>query len=212
MSTLEKSQGSVDQSDRRTEIIEISTGLFLERGFSGTSMSQLAKACGIRKASFYHHFRSKDELFIACVINGYLSAVDRLKDLTLDPDLSEEDRIRRAFDVLYDVTVHSPAGRMSPIIAEVSRSMPELSERFYNEYIAKQRASLESIINIGVEKGVFRQPDFDVLYHLVFGPIVMLSLSREMFAAMPDLDIKLPAEKLKNGHLEATLLYLNANA
>jgi len=212
MTTLEKSQASTDHGDRRTEIIEISTDLFLERGFSGTSMSQLAEACGIRKASFYHHFRSKDDLFIACVIHGYLSAVDRLEDLTLDPDLSEEDRIRRAFDVLYDVTVHSPAGRMSPIIAEVSRTMPELSERFYNEYIAKQHLSLERIINVGVEKGVFRKPDFDVLYHLVFGPIVMLSLSREMFAEMPDLDIMLPTEKLKSGHLEATLLYLSARA
>lgn len=88
--------------------------------------------------------------------------------------------------------------------------MPELSKRFYDEYIYKQRASVESIIDVGVKNGVFQKPDSDVLFHLVFGPIVMLSLSREMFTTMPDLDILLPAEKLKNGHLEATLLYLNA--
>lgn len=212
MPTVEKNQSPVDQSDRRTEIIEISTRLFIERGFSGTSMSQLAEACGIRKASFYHHFRSKDELFIACVINGYQGALVRIEELTKDPDLNEVDRIKRAFDVLYDVTVHSSAGRLSPIIAEVSRSMPELSKRFYDEYISKQRASVESIIDIGVRNGAFQRPDPDVLYHLVFGPIVMLSLSREMFTTMPDLDILLPTEKLKEGHLEATLLYLNAKS
>ncbi|MEM6729669.1 MAG: TetR/AcrR family transcriptional regulator, partial [Pseudomonadota bacterium] len=208
MSTEEKIQAPADQSGRRTEIIEISTQLFLERGFSGTSMSQLAEACGIRKASFYHHFRSKDELFIACVINGYEGALGRVELLAKAPDLSAEERLSRAFDLLYDVTVHSPAGRLSPIIAEVSRSMPELSKRFYDEYISKQRAGVESIIDIGVGSGVFRKPDPGVLYHLVFGPIVMLSLSHEMFTSMPDLDILLPAEKLKAGHLEATLMYL----
>jgi len=208
MSALEKSLGSADQSVRRTEIIEISTNLFLERGFSGTSMSQLAAACGIRKASFYHHFRSKDELFIACVIKGYEGAVVRLAELERDDALTHKERISHVLEVLYDVTVYSPAGQMSPVIAEVSRSMPQLSERFFNEYISLQRDTLEKIVSRGVEAGEFHEPDPDVLYHLVFGPIVTLSLSRAMFASMPDLDQRFPTEKLKKGHGEAILAYL----
>lgn len=173
-------------------------------------MSQLAEACGIRKASFYHHFRSKDELFIACVIKGYEGAVTKLSELERDDALTHHQRMSHVLDVLYEVTVFSPAGQMSPVIAEVSRSMPELSERFFNEYIARQRSTLEKIVERGTADGQFKQPDPDVLYHLVFGPIVTLSLSRSMFAAMPDLEQRFPTEKLKKGHCESILAYLSA--
>ena len=43
---------------------EIATELFAERGYAGTSLSELASRLGIRKPSLYNHFRSKDELFL----------------------------------------------------------------------------------------------------------------------------------------------------
>lgn len=36
--------------------------LFRQRSFHSTSMSDIAKACGILKGSLYHYFRSKEEL------------------------------------------------------------------------------------------------------------------------------------------------------
>ncbi|MEM9250020.1 MAG: TetR/AcrR family transcriptional regulator [Pseudomonadota bacterium] len=55
---------------RRDEILDSTTELFLKKGFSGTSMSAVAKACGIKKARLYHHFPGKDDLFAACVTHG----------------------------------------------------------------------------------------------------------------------------------------------
>lgn len=190
---------------RRLEIIQIATKLFLDKGFSGTSMADLAAACGIKKASFYHHFRSKDDLFISCVITGYAPALDELRALSLAEDLSHVDRLRHAIDVLYDITVNSDVGRLSPLIAEVSRTMPELSERFYGEYIAVQRQTLEAIVEAGIAAGSFKRPDYDVLYHIVFGPIVTLSLSREMFAKMEELEHMFPVSRLKAGHKDVVI-------
>ena len=205
---VKKSSDIRSGGDRRIEIIDISTRMFLDHGFAGTSMSQLADACGIRKASFYHHFRSKDELFIQCVIKGYESALVRLAQLEQDDALTHDERVSHALEVLYEVTVNSPAGKMSPLIAEVSRSMPELSERFFNEYILLQRETLMKMVQRGVGAGKFIEPDSDVFYHLVFGPIVTLSLSRAMFTTLPDLDVLFPTEKLKKGHCDAILAYL----
>ena len=56
-----------------------------------------------------------------------------------------------------------------------------------------------------VNNGVFSPQDFDVFHHLVFGPIVTLSLTREMFAQFDDLDDHFPTEKLKLGHLKNIL-------
>lgn len=47
----------------RDRIIAIAHELFIERGYLGVSMQQIADASGLRKASLYHHFRSKESLF-----------------------------------------------------------------------------------------------------------------------------------------------------
>src|SRR5580704_11406286 len=50
---------------RREEILDEATRLFAERGYEGTSMADLAERVGLRKASLFHHFASKDVLYAA---------------------------------------------------------------------------------------------------------------------------------------------------
>jgi AcrR family transcriptional regulator len=50
---------------RKEEIIEVATALFAERGFEGTSMSDVAGRVGVRKASLFYHFDTKDALYEA---------------------------------------------------------------------------------------------------------------------------------------------------
>ena len=45
---------------------------------------------------------------------------------------------------------------------------------------------------------------------MVFGPIVTLSVTREMFATFEDLDRIFPIEALRDGHIENMLCLLKA--
>lgn len=48
----------------RSQIIkEVALQLFSENGYEATSMAIIAEESGIKKASFYNHFKSKEELF-----------------------------------------------------------------------------------------------------------------------------------------------------
>jgi len=51
----------------RDEIVNRAIKLMLTGGYDGTSMAQIAAACGIRKASVYHHFPDKDALVLAAI-------------------------------------------------------------------------------------------------------------------------------------------------
>ena len=57
----------MDRGNTRQEILEASLELFSFQGFEATSVSQIADAVGIRKASLYSHFESKQAILDALV-------------------------------------------------------------------------------------------------------------------------------------------------
>ncbi|NLA68891.1 MAG: TetR/AcrR family transcriptional regulator [Gammaproteobacteria bacterium] len=52
---------------KRAAILEAAEDLFLEHGFEGVSMDQIANRAGVSKLTVYSHFGDKDALFIAAV-------------------------------------------------------------------------------------------------------------------------------------------------
>jgi AcrR family transcriptional regulator len=57
---------------RKEEILDVATRLFAEKGYEGTSMNDVAARVGMRKASLFYHFATKDLL--------YEAVIDRLID------------------------------------------------------------------------------------------------------------------------------------
>lgn len=60
--------------ETKSKIIECSTKLFLDKGFKGVTLSDILKATGLSKGAFYHHFSSKEELFVElmqCLIDEF---------------------------------------------------------------------------------------------------------------------------------------------
>ncbi len=53
------------QADGRERILDVAESLFQERGYTAITMRDIAKAAGMRQASLYYHFLSKEELFVS---------------------------------------------------------------------------------------------------------------------------------------------------
>ena len=196
------------QENRRAEIISKATEFFVTKGYAATSMTMLANACGIQKASLYHHFSSKQALVLACVMAGYDVAVERLRRIGEDSTLSHEDRFREAMTDNYRTIISSPVGRMSPLIAEVSLQFPDVAKTFHDRFIMQQHEIMDAIIDGGVSDGVFLDHDRLGLKHLIFGPIVTLSLSRDMFANLDTLEEHFPVERVRDSHCDLLLKLL----
>lgn len=62
--------GEEGQSERVREILRIGARVFAQKGFDGTSMRDIAQACGVSKALLYHHFESKDNLYALIAFNS----------------------------------------------------------------------------------------------------------------------------------------------
>jgi AcrR family transcriptional regulator len=51
---------ATDYDDKRRGILSRSARLFAEHGYTGTSITMIADACGVSKALMYHYYPSKD--------------------------------------------------------------------------------------------------------------------------------------------------------
>jgi AcrR family transcriptional regulator len=56
---------------KRPAIVEAATSLFAERGIDATSIRDIADAAGVREASIYRHFESKDDMALKIFASWY---------------------------------------------------------------------------------------------------------------------------------------------
>lgn len=56
------------QPDGRARVMAVAKQLFAERGFPAVSMADIAAAAGLQKASLYYFYRSKEDIFMATMV------------------------------------------------------------------------------------------------------------------------------------------------
>lgn len=55
------------QTDSRTKLLDAALNVVRAKGYTATRVEDLCAAAGVTKGSFFHHFKSKDELILAAV-------------------------------------------------------------------------------------------------------------------------------------------------
>ncbi|MBM7554792.1 TetR/AcrR family transcriptional regulator [Thalassobacillus pellis] len=87
--------------EKSINIIEQSIKLFAKKGFSSTSVQEIANECGISKGAFYLHFKSKDALLLE-IFNYYYSRIqskiEEIQSEGLDPRTNFKKQLRVTFE------------------------------------------------------------------------------------------------------------------
>jgi AcrR family transcriptional regulator len=158
MSTL--GRPNIHFSDKRNELIQIALGLYLEKGYEATPISEILKAAGISKGTLYHYFTSKEEILDAVIefivesmSGGYqailnssdLSAMEKLR-LVLSPPTAPKEEIISATDENY----------LKQVKSLFHYKMDEANYRVTQEF-------LRAVIFQGMEEGIFKTTDADGL-------------------------------------------------
>ena len=79
--------------EQRELILAQAAALFAQRGYPGTSMNQVAEACGVSKATLYHYYRDKYALLVS-IAEGHVDKLRALVDQVLAEGLAPEPRLR----------------------------------------------------------------------------------------------------------------------
>jgi AcrR family transcriptional regulator len=134
----------------RHRILQIALTLMSERGVDGTSMRDLASACGLNVASLYHYFPSKRELLEAVLMeHGFLPVQARQPqqhNVTYDDKLAGliSDILTAMFEVDEFVRLMvGEAMRKEETARAVGHDLFHMFEASIEDWISKHRPDLD---------------------------------------------------------------------
>ena len=146
----------MEKQKTKQRILDAALELFSTQGFEATSIAQIADAVGVRKASLYSHFDSKQDILdrlIESIMEDYAkhsvrSTADRIGD-ELDPDgvvrlVTEQIRY-----IVHDEHV-SRARKMLTIEQYRNPQLAELkTKQSYTDVLAFAEALMERLVSEG---------------------------------------------------------------
>jgi len=80
------------------EIISVASALFSQKGYSATSLKEIADEVGLHKTSLFHYFKNKEEILIEVMDKGLREYVNILDESAIDPNLKAEEKLRIALE------------------------------------------------------------------------------------------------------------------
>ena len=79
-----------DYEERRGEIVARAAVLFAEQGFHGTSISEVAEACGTSKSLLYHYYASKEDILFDAMHDHVKALLDAAEEIAAKKIAPEE--------------------------------------------------------------------------------------------------------------------------
>ena len=107
------------KDETRSQILEVASMLFAQKGFNETSMNDIVHASGLSKGGIYWHFKSKNEIVLA-IFNQYFDMELAMLNSVLASEGTSEERLRRLI------------ARISAALDEPSDHIPSPID-FYNQ-------------------------------------------------------------------------------
>ena len=182
MATPQPARQPVDAVER---ILVAAESLFAEHGFDAVSMSAIGEAAGVSKANVFHHFTSKNELYVAVLRNACKAAVQHLDDLSRNEAPLTERLPQFARAHLENLLEHGQVARLMlrELLSDNPRHGQELAEKVYGEKFSR----FVAILRAGQQAGELRA-DIDpaMVATMLIGANVFFFESRDVLRHFPD--------------------------
>ena len=188
--------GLVPQRDAgrtRTEILDIATREFADRGYNGARVDEIATKTRTTKRMIYYYFGSKEQLYIAVLERVYLQI--RTAEQTLDVDgLDPVDAIRRIAELTFDHHQSHPDFIRLVSIENINRAEHMAKSPTFPGQNASVVSLIEQILARGREQGRFaRQVDALDVHMLISSYCVFRVANRYTFNTIFGRDLADPA-------------------
>ena len=153
---MELHQERAEETHRR--ILAAAAKCFAESGYDGTGVARICQEAGVSKGAFYHHFSSKQAVFLE-LLARWMGEMDRQLDMLGSEAADATDRLLSMTGILG--TILSEANVGLPIYLEfwtMSARDPEVWQQTIEPY-RRYRDFFAGIVADGVAEGTFQKVD-----------------------------------------------------
>jgi len=137
--------GEADSAKRR-QIIDGARTVFMNLGFDGASMGEIARAAGVSKGTLYVYFADKSRLFEAIVEEESLEQGKFA--FNFDPDRDVTTTLMEFGQAYIQVLCRPGGGSAIRTVMAIAERMPEVGRNFYNNVIAVTTARLTAYLEV----------------------------------------------------------------
>lgn len=142
----------------RERILVEACSLFVQHGYAGISMREIAEASSLSKAGIYYHFKDKEDLFLALMRDN----LERVGNLVLEVQReggTRREQIERFARGLFDHLDSYQRAVIRLANQEMGKLSPETREEFGKNYFSKFIGPIQEIIADGMRTGELRPLD-----------------------------------------------------
>ncbi len=152
--------------ETKNRILQAASRLFAKNGYDATGVAEICTAAGASKGAFYHHFPSKQAVFLT-LLEDWLSMLDRQMASLLSSSRSVSEGLLR-LTALIGMVFDSASGSL-PMFLEFWRESSH-DPQVWQATIAPYRRYQElfaSVVRRGVEDGSLRPVDPDAAARII---------------------------------------------
>ena len=159
--------------NRRAEIIEIAAKLFKIKGYTASTMRDIAEQVGMEAASMYNHIKSKDEILQAIcfkISNEYISQLNTIENQIKSPVEKIKELIRLHVRIIItDIDSISVANNEWKHLSEDALTAFKEARKDYEQRFAK-------IIEAGVVAGELQPINISVALFTILSAVRWVEL------------------------------------
>jgi len=142
------------KQSRKELIIQEASCIFKQKGYSATSMRELAEKVGIEAASLYNHIRSKDEILeeiCFSVAHEYLSFITEIEER----NCSYVEKLEGLIDLHVTLIINRP--NEVSVANNDWKNLSDPKKKLYKEVRKGYENRIANILTKGMEKGEFKK-------------------------------------------------------
>ncbi len=146
-STTLRPIGDEDSSKRR-QILDGARKVFMDLGFDGASMGEIARAAGVSKGTLYVYFADKSRLFEAIVEEEMVE--QSMATFNFDPERDVVTTLREFGQAYIQLLCRPRGGSAIRTVMAIAERMPDVGRRYYEHVLANTIDRLAAYLEVHV--------------------------------------------------------------
>jgi AcrR family transcriptional regulator len=132
--------------ERRANLFDAALAVFAELGYDRATLSDVVDRIGVTKGCLYHHFQSKEQLFLA-LLRDRVAAVVRADEEALTAATGSREQVLRSLVERHWAHLQEPGQiELTTLAITELPKIPDAGRDVFDEVVARKRAMMRSAL------------------------------------------------------------------